>query len=33
MAQKNYAVYQNKKYTSLKNKEVGPVGPVKMNIY
>ena len=30
--QKNNAIYQNNKYTSLKNKEVEPVKPVQMNI-
>ena len=30
---KNHAIYENNKWTSLKNKEVEPVGLVQMNIY
>ena len=33
MWQKNHAIYQNNKFTSLENKEVELAEPVKMNIY
>ena len=29
---KNHAIYQNKEYTSLENKEMEPPKPVQMNI-
>ena len=31
--QKNHAIYQNNKQTSLENKELEPVQPVQMNTY